>query len=166
VANEQEALKQKAIAEGISSLDESLKNLQPGEQPTPQVKGAKVTRARVSSGDANVNTDTFRLAVMEQAEKLDPLISADDYPEADRFVAVPIPEKLGIAVARIRSLVPLTVEDFRGQQNGLVNQYQLEEFRSLKANPFGLDRLRQRLNVRYVGRDGEETADAEANLGS
>jgi hypothetical protein len=69
---------------------------------------------------------------------------------------VRLPQKLGVAVVRIRSIIPLTIEEFRGQQNRLVNQYQSEEFRNLKSNPFSLERLRQRLNVRYINSQGEE----------
>jgi hypothetical protein len=57
---------------------------------------------------------------------------------------------------RIRSVVPVTIEDFRGRQNSIVQQLQTEEFRSLKANPFSLDRLRTRLNVEYLNASGEK----------
>lgn len=165
VEQDAEALRQKAIAEGIGSLDESRSTpVEPGKPaPPPQIKAARVTQTVLSSNDPSVNTDTFRLAVIDAAEKLDPLTSADDYPADQRTLVVPLPQKLGLAVARIRSIVPLTVEDFRGRQNGLVNQVQADEFRNLKSNPFSLDRLRQRLNVRYMNAEGEEEQGNAAN---
>ena len=164
VQQDVEALRQKALAEGIGSLDETRATPpEPGKPlPPPRLKSGRVTRTFLSSQDPEVNTDTFRLAVVEAAEKLDPMMSADDFPNEQRILVVPMPQTLGLAVVRIRSLVPLTVEDFRGQQNRLVNGYQLDEFRGLNANPFSVERLRQRLNVRYIGDDGEERArDAE-----
>jgi hypothetical protein len=152
------ALRAKAVAEGLMSIDETRKTpVEPGKAPPPgKVKSTRVTRTVVGNGDPDINTDSFRVATIDVAEKLDPLVSADTYPADARTFSVPLPEKLGIAIVRIRSLVPLTVEDFRARQMALSNSIQLDEFRSLDGNPLSVDRLKQRLNVRYIGTDGEE----------
>lgn len=162
VEQDAEALLQQARAQGVPSLDPIAKQAVSPDSPPQQtqVKYTRVTRASVQNGDPNVSSDTFRMAVIDAAEKLDPLKSIESYSAEDRTIMVPLPQKLGIAIAKIRLVTPLTEEDFRGQQNRLVMQYQLEEFRSLQANPFSLARLRQRLNVKRMG---EEDAAAQLN---
>lgn len=157
------AYRAKAVAEGIMSIDESRKApVEPGKPPPAgKVKSTRVTRTVVGNQDPDITSDTFRVATINVAEKLDPMTSADAYPADARTYMVPLPEKLGVAIARIRSLVPLTVEDFRARQMSLSNAIQLDEMRSLDGNPLSVDRLKQRLNVRYIGTDGEERTDAK-----
>lgn len=166
IEQDKQALLQKAIAAGLDSLDDTPKPTpEPGKPAPPSpIKTAKVTLGVLSNGDQSVNTDTFRTAVMEAANKLDPLTSADNYTPEQRMVAVALPQKLGLAVVRIRSLVPLTIEDYRGRQNGIVQQFQADEFRNLKANPFSLDRLKTRMNVEYM-KDDSAKQKAAANAG-
>jgi hypothetical protein len=160
IDQDSQALLQQARAEGIAALDPVARTpTAPGDKPkASQVKTSKVTRAAVQAADQNITTDLFRVAVIDAAEKLDPTKSIDSYTAEQRVLMVPLPQKLGIAVARLQSLTPLTLEEFRGQQNRLVSQYQLEEFRSLEANPFSLARLRQRLNVKHMGEEAKNAA--------
>lgn len=167
VEQDAEALRQQAIAGGITALDEGLKAVRdPGKPAIPlQTKSGKVTRTTLSTADPMVNSDTFREAVMEVADKLDPLAPPDSLTAEQRTLVVPLPEKLGLAVVRIRSLAPLTTEDFRSQQSRLAGQYQIDEFRSLNVNPFSVERLRQRMNVRFVGPDADKRNAASATEG-
>jgi hypothetical protein len=45
-----------------------------------------------------------------------------------------------------------------------VQQFQADEFRNLKANPFSLDRLKTRLNVEYMTDDAAKRK-TQANAG-
>lgn len=154
------AMLQKAIAEGIDSLDP--KPATPPEigkpLPAPKVKSSRITRTTLGSNDPQVNTDTFRISVIEASEKLNPFTPSDNYTAAERMLSVPLPQKLGVSIVRIVSVTPLTVEDFRTSASDIVLRYQSEEFGALRANPFSLDRLRTRLNVELVGAEGRNAA--------
>lgn len=161
IAQEAEAMKAKAMAEGLASLDTAPKvTIDVGNAPpVSDIKTARVTRNFVSNGDENVNTDIFRQAVIDAAEKLDPLVSADTYTPEQRTLLVQLPQQLGVVVAQIKQVSPLTLEDFRGQQNGVARTLQQEEIRELKSAPFSVERLRERLNVEYPTDRARENAE-------
>jgi hypothetical protein len=115
------------------------------------VRNGKVTRNSISSHDPEVSIDTFYVAVLDAAAKLDPKTPPDNIDAAEKIFVVPVPQKLGIAVVKISSLAPLTTESYRQQQQRIATMYQAEEIRDLKENPFTLERLRKRLNAEYVG---------------
>jgi hypothetical protein len=72
-----------------------------------------VSRLRVGPTGPQVNTEAFRNAVMGAGDAIDPLIDPAAYDPAAATVAVPIPEQLGLAVARIKTVLPLTWETYR-----------------------------------------------------
>ncbi|MBC7771617.1 MAG: hypothetical protein H7210_03905, partial [Pyrinomonadaceae bacterium] len=144
-----EALRLKGIAEGISSLD-AKPAPEPGK-PAP-VSGFKsnvnVTRAALSPSNPDTDLPIFRDAVFAAASKLDPTRDVSDTEAASRTFVVLLPQRLGLAVGVVKALSPLTVEGFRQQEANIARRIQSDELTDTKENPFTVERLRQRLNVK------------------
>lgn len=110
-----------------------------------------------------VDQEVFRQAILSAAAKLDPTAPIDSVPAADRTVVVPIPQSLGIGVARITGLNPVTAERLRVQQaravdavvRGLLNQ-------NAENDPFSVKALEARLKVEdRRPRDQRDTPEEE-----
>ncbi len=167
-----------ATPEGLAKIIETAVPADvepPPGQSRPEVR----TRARVSrrqvSGTApdvsSVNVEWFRDAVMYAANNLDPLSPPEQLDPAACTVGAALPSKLGVAVARITALQPLTRERFRVLDDAIVNAQQQRELFDEAGKPldmpFTLGRLKERHRF-ITGDTGEEkqTGGSEAPAGS
>ncbi len=150
-----------AISLGIETLAKSP--TPDGSGDLPITPGVRVDGNAVGNGDARVNTPEFRKAVLAAAAKLDPLTDIATLDLGQRTVVVPVARSQGVAVARINSVSPLTVERFRTSQSQAINAIFNEFRKDIDSDPFSRKRLEQRLSVEYLdGRQAEQPEDAAA----
>lgn len=158
--SEQEAdtLKLKAIAEGVASLDEK-KIPEPGKpaQPSAFQSNVNVSRAALAPSNPDADLPVFRDAVFAAASSLDPTQDVGATDAAGRTFMVLLPQRLGLAIGVVKSLSPLTIEGFRQQEANIAHRIQQDEIRETKDNPFTVERLKKRLNVKIPN----EKKDAE-----
>lgn len=111
-----------------------------------------------------LNADPFRDVVMRVFESLDPLVEIEQTPRAERTVSAPIPDTLTLGVGVVESITPLTAETYRMQADMLDFMLRRDELLdTIRANnPFSFPALSQRLNLRVVGREGENTSEDDA----
>lgn len=126
-----------AASEGL----DAVAALFPPEQAAPE--GGEPAVALVVERDRPVSArpaDGFPLplgsrgfceAVMEAARRLDPTVPAPDQPIGLRTVAHPVPEGLGVGVARVVWFSPLTRERYRGFARGGLFNTVLEEWQEV-----------------------------------
>lgn len=96
----------------------------------------------------DIDHEPFRDTVLASAQKLDPTTAIDQSPVGDRIAIAAIPQSLGIGVAKITGLNPVTAERLRAQQNQAVNAVTRELMTEGEpADPFSLEAMRKRLNV-------------------
>lgn len=136
-----------------------------GEAPTPQtirVSPSAVTSTAGFQPQAipQLNTERFRNAVMDVFDSLDPLVLIDETPMPDRTLAIPVPGTLTLAVGTVNRITPLTVEAYRQQADQLDMMLRLDELRAAlpAGNPFSFEAMSRRVNLRVIGRDGQEQA--------
>lgn len=82
--------------------------------------------AMASFGRDNLG-ENFDRAVLEAAKGLDPLQNPSQYPAEGRVVAVALPGRLAVAVARIDKVTPLTIETLRTLSASLWTRAQQRE---------------------------------------
>lgn len=144
-----------AAASGLETLAKST---------TPDGKGdleikrnVRVDGNSVGNGDQQVNDEAFRRAVLEVAEKLDPLSDVSKLNLADRTAVAALPRSQGVAVATITAFAPLTVERYRASELQTSRMLLQKENSSLEEDPYSLARLESRLKVEYLsGQKNEE----------
>lgn len=153
-----EALKLKAIAEGVAALDEK-KTPEPGK-PVPASgfkSNVNVTRASLSPTSPDADLPVFRDAVFAAASKLDPTKDVGATDAVERTFVVLLPQRLGLAIGVVKSLAPLTYESFRQQEYNIARRIQNDEITETKSNPFSVDRLKKRLNVKFPNEKAGDT---------
>lgn len=150
VDRDAEALKQRAIAEGLAALDERKPTF-PGGPPTPSSLKSNLTVSRMNVSDASSGLDfpVFRDKVIEAASKFEPTQDVSALDVSARTFVVPMPQKLSLAVGVIKSLTPITVEAFRQNQLRLASQLQADEAKDMENSPYTLERLKKTFNVTY-----------------
>ncbi len=149
--------------EGFTKL---LDMFAPPSDAADQARPDFRTRQRVTrlQAPADVNVEALRQAVMSAAAGLDPLAPPDQFDASKATVGVPIPSKLGVAVARITALEPLTIERFRLSDLMIAAEEQSEELRpggDWTDRPFSLARMLERHS--FVS--GETGPDLEEEAG-
>ncbi|HHN77867.1 MAG TPA: hypothetical protein ENK11_04225 [Phycisphaerales bacterium] len=72
--------------------------------------------------DPRADDKVFRDAVFAAAEGVDPRAEPDSLPPEKATVAVALPATRVVALARVRAVVPPTIEDYRRFEAGLVSQ--------------------------------------------
>ncbi|MGE3106893.1 MAG: hypothetical protein AB7G11_10225 [Phycisphaerales bacterium] len=156
-----EALKQRAISEGLASLDERKPTI-PGQPapPTDIKSNLNVARDSISPPAPNLDVAAFRDRVFEIASKFSPTQDLSAVDVAERTVAVPIPQNLGVGVALIKSITPVTFEAFRQNQARLVMQLLNEETRDLQDSPYTLERLRKSYHVTFPNEERSEDSES------
>lgn len=167
LADRVEEFRSLVAAEGLTKLlDTVAPSVASPDAGRPEVRTrVRVTREQVQeAGAANVNVKSFRDAVMSAAERLDPLTPPDQFDPATTTAAVAIPSRLGVAVARITALAPLTIEQYRLTDAAIVAAEQRKDLtldgREPLDRPFSLTRLMQR-HTFVSGEARDELADEE-----
>lgn len=128
------------------------------------VKPATVDQRRFIPDDADADVEAVREAVLGIARGLDPTADAESVELARRVAAVAVPSRLGVVVARVKGLSPITVETLREMQMQVISRLQQDELTGEDlADPFSLKAMEKRLNVEYLGNreKSEETAEGE-----
>lgn len=129
------------------------------------LRGVNLTREGAATGDANIDDQAFRDAVMDAAAKLDPRQSREEIAsDPNGVVSVAIPSRLGVAIARVREIRPMTIEQFRQSAVGIVMQATaLEAGRASEAidarNPFTYEAMVKRLEF-VPAREDNQPADS------
>lgn len=128
----------------------------------PQV-GVPLSRSAVQGIDPTVNTEPFRNAVMDAALKLNPDATPEELAAApESTVSVAMPEKLGVAIAKIKAVEPFTLEQFRRVASQLALEASAMEAAELieqlaSSDPFKYDTMARRHAYVMAGRDDDDT---------
>ncbi len=146
--------------QGLEALAEQFKAL------TGQVievkQGVTVRRSSgVQPAELPVNTKEFADAVMDAASQIDATKDLSEVPKEELVVAVALPGKLGVAVAKITEFSPVTREEFRKFAEGLQQQLAMQDLAATADDPFALPRLEKRLGVERKGVFAESRAEEE-----
>lgn len=118
-------------------------------------RGASVSRQGISLSDGtpapeNINTEPVRDAILKAAAALDPTVATESLPALGRTLVIPLPDWLSVAVVRITSVRPLSVETFRMVGDQLARSAAFE----LRTSPdwaFSLESLKARHGFEFVG---------------
>lgn len=123
----------------------------------PIVTGLTVRESGLSPANADLDREDFREAVLQAAARLDPLTDPSTQEMSSRLVVTPVAKSLGVGVAKITAVSPLTEERYRsaGARAGteLVNRWR-QRAGEKREDPFSLSAMEARLNVKY--NDGRE----------
>jgi len=144
-----------AGAQGLDELAEQLRAR--GGVTTDLRTGVRVGSTFVSPADSPANDQAFRDAAVKRMASIDPTLPLEKAPPTDLVIAVPLPTKLGVAVAKFTSFTPATMERFRTVAGNLMlseGANLIEDRSELLAEP----RLAKRLKV--AGRAGQSEPDA------
>jgi hypothetical protein len=119
----------------------------PGRPAQEVRRNVRVFRDRVDGNDPNLQDADVRAAIMKTAVQVDPFTPAEQLPPETTTVVVPSENPLGLAVVRVQAKTPLTIEEFRRTDQGVINAAQSRELQSEDAdNPFSLNALLRRHN--------------------
>lgn len=134
--------------------------------PQPRVAvntGARVTREGTSGLGPVENNELVQTALLEAGSKIDPLTPISEVSLEDRIVVVPVPRSLGVSVAQIQSIEPLTRELLPVAVRYAQQQHTRETFPVGTPMPFRYEILKQRhaftLEKRNEDRDGDGASD-------
>lgn len=138
------------------------------EAPAPAVRTrVQVTRERVQGfapDRADVDVPVVREAIMRAAETLDPLAPPGSFDPAATMLAVAAPKRLGVVVARIIALAPLTLEAYRVADPVLEATTRAGELiaddGTFRDTPFTLRRLLQRHS--FVAGDKQDSGESDS----
>ncbi|MBX3317198.1 MAG: hypothetical protein KF902_10100 [Phycisphaeraceae bacterium] len=116
-----------------------------------------ISRNGPATSDTAIQTRAFTDAVMDAVTALDPRLSPEALAsEPGAVLGIPLPNQPGIAVVRIRSIVPYTIERFRAEAVGIVAQSIASEVEKVagtmeNVNPFTYQAMVTRLKFETPG---------------
>ena len=149
-----DALRQRAIAEGVQAVADDLKS--------ELVRGI-VTGRQTASLPAALNEDIFRDTVMEAARRLDPTRLISEAPLDQRVLVIPVESSLTVAIVEIEGRRPLTREQFRDNVALIEQVASQEAVQGLENWPYSYEALETRYGLTHLGvREKKEEA-AEAS---
>jgi hypothetical protein len=151
-------LRSLAVGGGLDSVIAAFPPVPPvpgGEGSTdPKHKALEIVReATVRSefagnSDPILNEKEVITTVLDAAARIDPLLPPEKIPADAATVATSVPKRLGVLVAKITALVPVTVEQFRQLEQQIIQQAQVLELRGEtpdpSQNPFSFENLLKR----------------------
>ena len=136
-----------------------------GNTPAVPMVGVTVSRDRVMGGDPEVNTPAFRDAVMDAAERLDPRTPAAELVSLpETTVGLALPSSRSVAIARIKSLSPITVEQYRTLAVGVAIRATMFEVQEIvenapdAVNPFQYELMKERMKFTEITRKSPDEA--------
>ncbi|HZW10631.1 MAG TPA: hypothetical protein VFF69_12070, partial [Phycisphaerales bacterium] len=167
----------RAAAEGLESFAASFGAAEaepPAEEgaepPAPRQKvtvdkNARVFEDQTSGLGAAENSPEAIDAIREQATTIDPLKPIDEVPMEQRITAAPVPSKLGVLVAQINGVQPLTWETLPNYADYATRVHWQRTFEGVGIPfPFQFEPLKERhaFSMRRGPEEEEEDAGAEA----
>ncbi len=153
-------------AEGLQAVSKAGATSPADELPIKT--GLTIQGERMTPPDANLDREEFRKAVLAAATELDPVTDVANQELSKRIVVVPLAKSLGIGIAKILTVSPVTEERFRSLDGGRVAGELVKRAAVFTIeDPFSLKRMESRLKVEYTdGRKeeaGSKTADASSS---
>lgn len=100
--------------------------------------------------DPRANDKAFRDAVFAAADGVDPRAEPDSLPPDRATVAVALPASRAVALARVRAVVPPTIEDFRRFEPGLVAEETRRLIKEAEDGASPLDYANMAARLGYV----------------
>ncbi len=137
----------------------------PPRTPLVVQSGTRVVGDRIErrfGGASDISEPELVERLDDMAAALDPLTPMDEQPVEQRTVAMALPKRLGVAVAKITGMRPLTVEEYRTAGIAAAARSPIASVSALEA--FSLEAMVERLNVR--DRDGGSPLDDEEQTAS
>lgn len=131
-------------------------------EPRPRVavsRGAEVTREATRGLGAAENDAGVIGAVLEQSRRIDPMVPIEEVPMPERIVVAPAPSVLGVVVARIERVQPLTRELLPIYARYAKQKHIEDSFARTIPVPFQLEVLKRRHGF-TIQQDREEDAPA------
>ncbi len=129
------------------------------------LRGVNLTREGAATADPNIDDQAFRDAAMDAAARLDPRLTPEAIAsDPGSVVSAAIPSRLGVAIAKVREIRPMTIEQFRRSAVGIVMQATaLEAGDASEAidarNPFTYEAMVKRLGF-VPAREDKKSADS------
>lgn len=153
-------------AEGLQAVSKAGATSPADELPIKT--GLTIQGERMTPPDANLDREEFRKAVLAAATELDPVTDVANQELSKRIVVVPLAKSLGIGIAKILTVSPVTEERFRSLDGGRVAGELVKRAAVFTIeDPFSLKRMESRLKVEYTdGRKeeaGSKTTDASSS---
>lgn len=166
-----EAIKQRlpemlnsALSEDLQPVADAINAASPettNARDRARVVGRVQIRRSFTLGPAELAAPAIRDAVLGRAKEIDPRLRGDDIPASDRYVPIEIPSQLGVAIAEITEVTPLTREDVARLTPSIVSRAVSDAFAAvLPANDNGAlskDALMKRMN--WVPAESERSED-------
>ncbi len=150
-----------ANAQGLEALSAAPSDATGDAAVTLRVQQATVSRERVMAADPSLDTESFRNAVMDLAEPMDPTVDVATLEAAKRTGSAAIDKGLGVAVFRIKKLAPLTIETYRQSHGRILQSMMQEEINpTVESSPFSLRAMEERFNVVYEQQQRREKEEA------
>lgn len=159
-----EEIRSKAMTEGLKGVSEAFT---PPADPNavlkplpPQVYEQVVVSRNGMFNAREADAPSLRDAMFAAAAKLDPLQPADSWPVESSILVVPVPERLGVAVVKIRMPSPVTIETYRMAGDDAVARFAqkpIMDSLGVAGHPLSREKLAARLG--WVGRGESAEAD-------
>tara|TARA_A100000171_G_scaffold2906_1_gene2586 strand:+ start:1679 stop:3679 length:2001 start_codon:yes stop_codon:yes gene_type:complete len=113
-----------------------------------------------NSVNPRLNNESFRSAVLEAAEGLDPLVDPSELKQNPIVVAEPLPQTRSFAFSIVLAPRPLTLEQFRANAAAAMRQAGSAELRDagfFDSSPFSFESLSERYGLKILQEDEDES---------
>lgn len=143
-----------AVAEGLDAVAKQFDS--PGAAALTPAKNVKIGRNGAQPSSPARTDKAFVDAVFGVADAIDPLLPPTPENAVQRTVAVPLPKVQTLAVVQITQVRPLTVEQLRTVNEGMLlglHQQEMEDLKIERDNPYSYTALRARWAFKPVKED-------------
>lgn len=159
-----------AAAQGLEAAVDLLSPPPPATpdgQPAPEAADRPQVQRQVFVNHTNPQVPALAPEpildlIVERAETIDPLAPPESIDAQAGTVAAAIPGQLGVTIARITAVRPLTQEAYRAEHDQLVQQARNNELAALTESwsreAFSLEQLKKRHRYRQLDERGDEIA--------
>ena len=144
LVTDQDLYRDIALADGLEAIGRFLMDPEdPDAVPSPALAVQEAQQIR----RGGLFPEAFQDQLVEAALKLDPSAPADSIPEAEAYQAIPVPQARALVICKLRSLRPLTFEQYRGSVGRFVDSEIRQEVIDAvgEDSPFSFDALAARL---------------------
>lgn len=140
-----------AIDEIMSMVNNETDVARPSVLRQILVRKDTIDRGRIASFvDPRLNTESFRDAVINSSQDIDPLVEPETLQQNPVVVSQALPKSRSIALALVLAPRPLTAEEFMARANQAIQQASRQELLDagyFESNPFSFESLSERYGL-------------------
>lgn len=149
------------VVDQIMSMTSNESAVRPSVLRQILVRRDTIDRGQIASSvNPRLNNESFRSAVLEAAEGLDPLVDPSELKQNPIVVAEPLPQSRSFAFAILLAPRPLTLEQFRANAAAAMRQAGSAELRDagfFDSSPFSFESLSERYGLKILQEDEGES---------